>query len=671
MTPFRDTYWNVPDWAVVLMYLLLVGLAMPAFFYQIYRRIQLWRQGQPVVRSDHLGERLGWVLRYAVAQLRILAQKFSGLMHLGIFWGMVLLFIGTLLVMLEQDFTRVFFGLQFLKGTFYLGFEVVLDVFGLFLTIGLLMAVYRRYVGKWERLGNERAFAFTLVSLLIIAVTGFMLEAFRLAVVRPEWEAWSPVGLILAGLVWNVPEASLRTWHLWTWLFHMVFVGAFIAALPQTNLMHLVTTPLNIFFDRREPKPGVLTPIDLEAAEFYGVGEIGQFTWKQRLGFDACTYCGRCQAACPAYAAGMPLSPKNVIARLSKYMINPPVPFASSAPSPLIGEDGVIHPDELWACTTCIACITECPVFIEIVEDIVDMRRYLALSEGALKPTAAAALTQVERQGNPWGYPAADRTNWADGLDVPLAEAGQEYDVLYWVGCSSAYDARNQNIARALVKIMRAAGLKFAIMAEEQCSGDGARRLGNEYLFQMLAQTNVENLNQYQFKRIVAACPHCFNVLKNEYPQFGGNYQVVHHSQLIQELLQQGRIRLKPGAARRITFHDSCYLGRYNHEYQAPRAAIAALPGVDMVEMRRSRQQGLCCGGGGGNMWMEVEGKTRINYVRFEDALEVNPQMIGTSCPFCLTMLDDARKVKGVEDKIGVKDIAELVAEAMEAGGDQ
>jgi Fe-S oxidoreductase len=241
--------------------------------------------------------------------------------------------------------------------------------------------------------------------------------------------------------------------------------------------------------------------------------------------------------------------------------------------------------------------------------------------------------------------------------------------VLYWVGCSSAYDARNQNIARALVKIMRAAGLKFAIMAEEQCSGDGARRLGNEYLFQMLAQTNVENLNQYQFKRIVAACPHCFNVLKNEYPQFGGNYQVVHHSQLIQELLQQGRIRLKPGTARRITFHDSCYLGRYNHEYQAPRAAIAALPGVDMVEMRRSRQQGLCCGGGGGNMWMEVEGKTRVNYVRFEDALEVNPQMIGTSCPFCLTMLDDARKVKGVEDKVGVKDIAELVAEAMEAGG--
>jgi Fe-S oxidoreductase len=326
----------------------------------------------------------------------------------------------------------------------------------------------------------------------------------------------------------------------------------------------------------------------------------------------------------------------------------------------------VIHPDELWACTTCIACITECPVFIEIVEDIVDMRRYLALSEGELKPTAASALTQVERQGNPWGYPAADRTNWSHGLDVPLAEAGDEYDLLYWVGCSASYDARNQNIARSLVKIMRAAGLKFAIMAEEQCSGDGARRFGNEYLFQMLAQTNVENLNQYRFQRIVAACPHCFNTLKNEYPQFGGDYQVIHHSQLIQELLQQGRIRLKSGAAQRITFHDSCYLGRYNGEYEAPRVAIAALPGVEMVEMRRNREKGLCCGGGGGNMWMEVEGKTRVNQVRLGDALEVNPQMIGTACPFCLTMLDDARKVKGVEERVGVKDIAELVAEAME-----
>jgi len=663
--PIRETFWNIPLWAEVLMYLILVGLALPAFLYQIYHRVQMWRAGQPMARFDRPGERLLRVLKYAVAQLRIVAQKFSGLMHLGIFWGMVFLAIGTTLVFIEQDFTRLFFGLRFLRGAFYLGFEVVLDLFGLFLTIGLLMALYRRYLGRWARLGNERAFAFTLFTLLVINVTGFMLEGFRLAVQNPTWAPWSPIGLIIANWVAPLGEATLRTWHLWTWLFHFALVGAFIVALPQTNLLHLVTTPLNVFFDRLEPGPGILTPLKLEEAEFYGVGQMTEFTWKQRLGFDSCTYCGRCQAACPAYEAGTPLSPKNVIVKLGNHMnALASGKFKDGNPPAVHGD--LIQADELWACTTCAACIHECPVFIEILEDIVDLRRYLALTEGALPATAAQSLQMIQRQGNPFGYPAADRVRWAVEADVEIAEPGQEYEYLYWVGCSAAYDARNQNIARSIARILKAAGIRFAVMAEEQCSCDGARRLGEEYLFQTLAEMNIENLKGYNFQRLITGCPHCYNVLKNEYPQFGGNFDVRHHTEVIAELLREGRIRLKDGAARKITFHDSCYLGRYNGIYDAPRAGLAAVPGAQMVEMKRSRQQGLCCGGGGGHMWMEIGGETRVNLIRLEDVLAVQPDVAATACPFCLTMLDDARKVKGVEEPVAVKDVAELVAEALE-----
>lgn len=661
--PFRDTFLNIPTWIQVLLYIT-AAIAIGVFVYGYWRRVRQWRQGQPATRTDHPGERIKRVLLYALGQLRVLAQRYAGIMHLGLFWGFILLFLGTVLATIDYDVTLFLFDFKLLKGKLYLLYELTLDLFGLAFVIALAMGLYRRLRTRPPQLSYFCDFSFALTLLLTINVTGFLLEGLRIAIARPAWSAWSPVGYAVSQLFVGWRLDTVRAFHLGTWLFHAALSLGLVAVIPfNENLRHILITPLNIFFDRLQPAPGILTPIEnIEEAEFFGVGQLSEFTWKQRLGFDACTYCGRCQAACPAYAAGTPLSPKQIIVKLGDEM-RLVMKGGNGNNSPALHGD-VITANELWACTTCLACVRQCPVFIEIVEDIVDLRRYLTLSEGQLPATAATSLRQTMTQGNPWGYPAADRHNWMEGLDVPFIEVGQPVEYLYWVGCAAAYDRRARKIAQAVVKVLKAAGVRFAVMAEETCNGDAARRLGDEYLFQTLAQANVENLDQYSFQKIITHCPHCFNVLKNEYPQFGGNYQVLHHSQVISELVNSGR--LKPSRAdHTITFHDSCYLGRYNDIYDAPRAALAAVTTRPTIEMSRSREKGLCCGGGGGHMWMEVEGETRVNFIRMEEAIVVNPDVVGTACPFCMSMLEDARKVKGVEERIEVKDVAELVAEAL------
>ena len=452
-------------------------------------------------------------------------------------------------------------------------------------------------------------------------------------------------------------EGALRALHLGTWIFHFTISFAFIALIPHSYFVHLITTPLNTFLVKLTPV-GALQPIpNIEEAEALGVSKIEEFSWKRRLDFDACTMCGRCQDVCPAYLAGTPLSPKQIILKLRGLMHE--------------GNGRAIHgetiaADELWACTTCMACVEACPAFIDIVDTIVDLRRYLSLSEGALPGTAGMSLQNMQRAGNPWGLAAADRLAWAEGLDVPRLQEGQEVEYLYWVGCSASYDRRNQSIARAVVKVLRAAGVSFAVMQGERCSGDAARRLGEEYLYQTLAQENVENLKRYRFRKVLAACPHCFNTIGNEYRQFGGEFEVVHHSVLISQLVREGRLRLTRPREELLAYHDSCYIGRYNDIYEAPRESLRAIPGLQVIDPPRSRNKGLCCGGGGGHMWMEVRGRERVNEIRVAELLETSAGTVGTACPFCLAMVDLGRKVKGVEDKLQVKDIAELVAEALE-----
>ena len=656
--PFRDTFWNVPGWAQVALYVGAV-VAVTVFVYGLAQRVRLWRGGRPEHRFDRIPERIALVLKHALGQARTLSQAYPGVMHAMVFWGFLALFMGTVLATIDYDITLPFFDYKLLRGPFYLAYEAVLDLFGLFFVLGLGMALWRRFVLRPDRIDPTARFAGLLALLLVINVTGFVMEACRLAAVRPAWAPWSPVGWALGQgmLAAGMSESALRATHLSVWLFHAAVSLAFVAIVPYSYFVHLLTTPLNIFFAKLGPRGEIPAIANLEAAENLGVSKLEEFSWKRRLDFDACVECGRCQAVCPAHMAGTALSPKQVIVKLKRHM-------HGELPGPIHGE--LIRPEELWACTTCMACVEECPAFIDIVDTIIDLRRYLALSEGALPSTAPQSLQNIQRAGNPWGLPAGERLAWAHGLDVPVMEPGKEVEYLYWVGCSASYDRRNQAIARAVVKILRAAGVSFGVMQEERCHGEVARRLGEEYLYQTLQQENIQVINRYRFRKVITHCPHCFNTIKNEFPQFGGTYEVLHHSQVIDELIRAGRIKPTKALDTTFAFHDSCYLGRYNGILEAPRSVARSVPGLRVVELPRNRARGLCCGGGGGHMWMEVKSKKRVNLIRVEEILEAKVDTVGTGCPFCLAMLDLGRKVKGADETLQVKDVSELVAESLE-----
>jgi len=656
--PFRDTFWNVPQWAQIALY---IGgaLAVAAFVWGVARRARIWMGGRAEMRWDHLPTRVGLVITHGLLQARILSQSYPGIMHATVFWGFLALFMGTVLATIDYDITLPLLGVKLLKGSFYLFYELVLDLFGLFFVIGLGMACYRRFIKRPARVDPDPKFAYALLILFVINATGFVMEACRLAVVKPWWAAWSPVGYALgqAFLGVGLGEGALRGLYLGVWLFHAVIALAFIALIPHSYFMHLITTPLNIFFSKLAPRGAIAKIENIEEAESLGVSKFEEFSWKRRLDFDACVECGRCQDACPAYISGSALNPKAVIVKLKRYMLD-------GDTRPIHGE--VIHADELWACTTCMACVEECPAHIDIVDTIIDLRRFLTLSEGTLPSTAPMSLQNIERAGNPWGLAPTERLAWTEGLDVPRLEAGKPVEYLYWVGCSASYDRRNQAIARSVVKILKRAGVSFGVMTEERCHGEVARRLGNEYLYQMVTEENVGNIKQYAFEKVITHCPHCFNTIKNEYPQFDGNFEVLHHSVVIRELLREGRITPTKPLDKTVAFHDSCYLGRYNGIFDAPRETAIYVPGLKLIEMPRNRERGLCCGGGGGQMWMETPAKKRVNVIRVEEALSVQPDVVASACPFCLAMVDLGRKVAGAEERLQVKDIAELVAESLE-----
>jgi Fe-S oxidoreductase/nitrate reductase gamma subunit len=660
--PIRETFWNIPPWAIVAVYaggLLAVGI----FVWGVWQRVMLWRRGGPEMRWDHLPVRVGRVLREVLLQTRILSQSYPGIMHATMFWGFLALFIGTALATIDWEIARLLFDARLLKGPFYLAFELTLDVFGLLLLIGLGMASWRRFVRRPARIEATGKFAYALAMLFVIALTGFVIEGCRLAVTQPWWGPWSPTGWAIgqALLAAGATEEALRSAHFSLWLLHATLVFVFIAFIPHTYFAHLVATPLNIFFAKLGPRGALAKIENLEAQETFGVSELGQFSWKRWLDFDACTECGRCHDVCCSQLSGSALSPKRIIGKLKATMHA----GEAGATRPLHGD--LISADELWACTTCMACVQECPARIDIVDTIVDLRRHLALAEGAFPSSAAVTLQNIQRLGNPWGLDPADRLNWAKGLDVPVLAPERPVEYLYWVGCSAAYDTRNHKIARSVVKILKEAGVSFGVMAEERCHGEVGRRLGEEYLYQTAADENIGNLRKYAFRRIVTHCPHCFNTLKNEYPQFdGGRFEVVHHSELIAALLKDGRIRPTLPAAQTVAFHDPCYLGRQNGVFDAPRESVAAVPGAKLVELPRNRARGVCCGGGGGQSWLEVEARKRINIIRTEEIVASGAQTVAVGCPFCLAMLDAGRKSVGAEEKLQVKDIAELVAAGLE-----
>ncbi len=660
--PTRLIFGNIRGgWAVYLF----TAIMAVAFAWGCYRHIRRWRRGRPAFRLDRPWERVKALFGHGFGHQRLIKDAYPGLMHLFIFSAFVVEYIGTSFIALQVDLGRVF-----LWGDFYLYYSAMLDIFGIVGIVGLGMAAERRYLRKDERLTDTPDDGVALLVLFIVFFTGFLVEGMRMGATEmrqhPDWALWSPGGLAVAKVAAAVgfTEEAFLSWHKFWWWFHMIFIFGFLAYIPYSHkLFHMITAPINAFLMDLKPK-GVLEPRgDFEHVETFGAGRLEDFTWKQLLDLDACTACGRCQAACPAYNSGKPLSPKDVILDLRNYMHKDGL-GPSSNDRNMVGD--VIHDETLWACTTCGACVQECPVMIEHIDTIVDMRRHLVMNEARMPETVQQTLRSLEQRFHPWRGTPYTRTSWMDGLDIPLLSQKGSAEYLLWVGCAGAMMDRNMEVTQALVAVLKAAAVDFAVLGEEEvCTGDPARRLGHEYLFQLLAQRNIEVLQRYGVKKILTQCPHCFNTLVNEYPDFGGTFEVIDHTQFIAQLLREGKLKMTKPITQTVTYHDSCYLGRHNGIYRAPRDVLAMVPGVKLVEMEHNRERGLCCGAGGGHAWMDETSPLKVNHMRTEEAVRAKADVVGSACPFCLQMFEDGIRGVHAEESLAAQDLAEIVARAL------
>lgn len=718
----RPILWNVGALHnVILMYTLMV-LALGVATLGIFRRVELWTSGKPQP------ERLGfWVTRFfdlfswSFLQRGVVRERKSGagIAHLLIYVGFLVLLFTTTMVFLDNDL-----GIRIYHGNFYLLVTLFSDLLGFGVLIGCGLAAHRRYIQKADQLHNRAGDSLMLIVLALLVVQGFLLEGLRIRATADQWANWSPIGLLVSKVFWGLSTEATAAVHYVVWWFHTATVFAIFAVFPYTKFFHILASSLNLYF-KSSPRPAGALPFPgdleklMEAGEEFslGLGTIKDYTWKQLLDLDACTSCGRCQDACPAYLSGKPLSPKWIILDSRNHMLalhakgelgksivveplkgldsrlvtsylksggfpysddrsfrgqnvavqNSALAIGQSVDHRIAGE--VIDSNAFWSCTTCMACVEVCPVGIHHVDQIVENRRNMVLMQGEIPHEAQATLKALENRGNPFGDPN-DRIKWLTDSDVKIIKPGDSVDYLYWVGCVSAYDPRKQKIAKALVKIMRAAGLSFGILGTaEKCTGDPARRLGEENLYQTLAKQNIETLKSVRFKTLVANCPHCFNTIKNEYPQLGnlGNGQepeIIHHSQLLKRLLAEQKLNLDD-ALGEYTFHDPCYLGRYNGEYDAPREVLSSAKSLKIVEMDRSREKGMCCGAGGGHFWMDLKMGDRVNVLRADQAAETGASKIATACPFCMQMMEDGIKLTNREESMAVRDIAEVIAERL------
>ena len=667
-----------------LIFTVMLLASLGAFVYLMRRRYQVLRAARQIDRFDRPWERLKKVLVYYLGQRRILDPKHlgAGIMHALIFWGFLAVSINSLHLIGRAyipHFHLPLFGPESLLGAPYI---VLRDVFEVAVLLMVLVAGFRRLVLKPERitLSWDAALILTLIGTLML--TDFLYNGSLVAMDVPTGEAYSFTaaffGSLLSGA--GMSSGALAALGHTAWWIHMAALLFFLAYLPISKHFHVVTSVFNVYFQNLQPSYLPHMDLEDENIENFGVSQIEQFDWKDILDVYTCTECGRCQAACPAYATEKPLSPKKVNEHMRDHLFEK-TPWilqmaaqanggevAAYEGAALVGE--VIQDETIWSCTTCKACEEACPLFIDFIDRFVEMRRHLVLEESRFPAELTSIFKNLENSGNPWGIAPEDRELWTEGLKVPkMRDAEGEVEYLVFVGCAGAFDQRSQKTLQSLVKILNAAGVNYAILGkEETCTGDPARRVGNEYLYQMMAMQNVETLNAMSFKKVITSCPHCYNTIRNEYPQLGGEYEVVHHTEVIRDLLQTGKIKLENRLEQTITYHDSCYLGRHNDIYDAPREILSAIPGVKLTEMPRSRNKGFCCGAGGGRMWLD-EHKPRVNQNRVEEASETDAGLIGTACPFCSIMIDDGIKETGHEERLQTRDVAQLVADAMGGNG--
>jgi Fe-S oxidoreductase len=656
-------------WAIVLLVLALAAAAV--FGYRVWGLYRLLRLGLDEARVDHPWQRLRDEVVVYLGQRKLLKRPYyvRGIGHALIFWGFLIITWGSADLLL-----RGILGWQmpFTETTAY---AWMLDFFAVAVLVSVVVAVFRRAVLRPPRMHRmpEGYVILALIGFLMLTLLIFESAADAAASGLTRGDLMQPRPPVAAMLTPLIPTFAGPVIFAGAWWAHVLTILAFAVYLPRTKHLHIVTTLPNVFFRSSRPRGALQLIEDIENKETFGAANIRDFSWKQLLDGYTCTECGRCSDNCPALATGKTLDPQKIVLDIRDQLLREGPKLLADAKAETTAPAHWVEtkPDELWACTTCAACVEACPVTIEHIDKIVDMRRSLTLMEGAAPAEAQRAMTNIERAGNPWGEPRETRGDWAKDLAIPTFAEKPDAEYLYFVGCAASYDRRNQRVARALATILKSAGVSFAILgAAETCNGDPARRMGNEYLFQLQAQQNIETLNAAAVKKVITSCPHCFNTIANEYPQLGGNYEVTHALPLVKELLDEKKITLRDGAASEIVaYHDPCYLGRHNGIYDAPRDVLDAVPGVTRAEIApHNRERGFCCGAGGGRMWMEEKMGQRVNHRRVEQLLATKSgaTKVASGCPYCLIMLEEGVGAKGVQESIKPVDVLELVAARLE-----
>jgi Fe-S oxidoreductase/nitrate reductase gamma subunit len=669
----REIFWNVGADRRITVYLL--GLiALSILFYGLYRRYFLWAkvsQNRQSISLDAFWKRMRLLIIDGLFQRRILKECYPGLMHAFLLWGFIILFLGTITIAFQEDITLPVLGIHFLDGRFYLFYKLILNVAGLLALFGIMMALVRRYVIKPARLNRNYEDSIILIWIFIILTTGFVLEGLRIYSLKADWEMCSIGGWFVSEILSKigVQSSDVLALHKMIWWTHLFIAFIFIAYIPFSKLIHLLTSPANIVINGLTPH-GILSRIArFDRSNSFGVSKVTDFTPRQMFDFDACTQCGRCQDNCPAYLSEKPLSPKKVIEELKFEWIKAGKLLRKRGGSKLepqanegfLNKEGLIEEDVIWSCTLCMACFESCPVYISAFYKIIDMRRNLVLMKSKMFPEVATFFRNVEVFGDSFGKGRALREDWTLGKNFKKISNGDQADILYWVGCQGTFHDRDSLIAASLGEIFQKAGIDFGILGKEEiCCGDPIRRIGNEYLFQKIAKRNIELLGDLRFKKIVTYCPHCFNTLKNEYPQFGGQYEVVHYTELLRDFIKGEKLKVTKDMEATVIYHDPCYLARANNIYTTPRELLKSIPGIRLLETEHSKKRGFCCGAGGGHMWMrEIPGK-KINEVRVTELTRAKPEMIATSCPYCLVMLEDGIKSLGIEN-VKCLDIIEMI----------
>ncbi len=676
-----------------VLFLLVVLAALGFFVFTLYGRLRLLLAAGPVKRFDRIAERIKAVVVYAFGQQKfVVGEQPAGWMHILIFWGFLILGL-QVVTMFGRAFSEHFFVPGFAPDQLGGPFFVLRDLMEVIVIGAVSVAIYRwlvshpprlfGYKPAEERLAGQSHWEAVLILFFIftIMLSGLLYDGGRLVFLAgdPVIEAerrWQPIGSLVALVLSTVGVGFAEFVSDASWWIHNLVILAFLNLLPRSKHFHIITSIPNVFFRKLEPA-GALDKMDLENSETFGTSFINQFTWKQALDMYSCTECGRCSSQCPATASGKELAPRQLLLNLRDYLYDHQAEMIGSRfdqangkhEAALVGEnvvgENLIQDNVLWACTTCRACEEACPVMIEYVDKIVDMRRHLVQEEARFPSELTRTFKGMETQGNPWGMSYDKRMDWAEGIAVPLLADNPNAEYLYFVGCAGAFDDRNKKTVAAFARILNKAGVSFAVLGpEEPCNGETARRLGNEYLFQTMAEAAVEVMNGYGVRKVIANCPHCFNTLKNEYPQFGGDYEVLSAAELVDHLFKAGKLTVREDLDLNVTYHDSCYYGRHNNIYESPRQVIAKIMGKAPHEMERHRQTGMCCGGGGGWMWMDEPQDQRVNILRAEQALETHPDVVAVSCPFCMTMLSDGVKAKEVDERVRVLDVMELVDRA-------